>query len=769
MTARAFWPSEPELNKGAGRGLSWVLAVFVVCGLALAAGLIGGRFRFRWSWTDALVIGLMTLVARSAWHAVDRRPAINMAWEWIALGLAYLLVRNLPRTRNESSTLAGVLVATAFAVSCYGLYQNGVELPMLQAAFQRNPQQFLRALDIEPGSRGEEMLRNRLLFSNELFSTFALPNSLAGFIVGPLALALAVSLRNLVRRDGPGSRWSALAMAAPVILVLLVSLILTKSRSAWVGLLVAMIYWAWHARRHLSVRVLVATGMCGLAVVTALVLAGLATGRLDREVVTQSTMSLRYRWEYWQGAWGVISGGATDLMTILRSPILWWGVGPGNFGGHYLKYKLPEASEEIQDPHNLFLEVWSTAGVWAVVALIGALGWGLWNLFGRSARDDENDRASRADRGRRRDSRRESAVESAAGPEQDQELDSAPNRTTWLVGFAGVGGWALVALLGELNPFESQMAERWLILGMSWLVGVILGAPLWRRLPISADALGAAVVAVVINLLAAGGIGYPTVALGLWLLLALGLNLRDDRSCGRLRQYESRVPPFVVAVVWAAILGTFVGTIAPFWRSEAAIARAQAAVSHRPPEVERADQEYEVAIAADRYFARPWRELANLHFLVWQERGAAVDDRDTRWSMKTIPFLYQMVVTPPRNPDSWTMHDERARVIHQMLKVAGSKLQPLELMKLRGELIKSTRIASLLYPTKIELHARLAEASAEIGMYQDAVDEAREALRLDRITPHRDKKLPGPIRDRLEAEIPTWSENAARNPLQRTP
>ena len=27
-------------------------------------------------------------------------------------------------------------------------------------------------------------------------------------------------------------------------------------------------------------------------------------------------------------------------------------------------------------------------------------------------------------------------------------------------------------------------------------------------------------------------------------------------------------------------------------------------------------------------------------------------------------------------------------------------------------------------------------------MYQDAVDEATEALRLDRLTPHRDKKLP---------------------------
>ncbi len=77
--------------------------------------------------------------------------------------------------------------------------------------------------------------------------------------------------------------------------------------------------------------------------------------------------------------------------------------------------------------------------------------------------------------------------------------------------------------------------------------------------------------------------------------------------------------------------------------------------------------------------------------------------------MKTIPFLYQMAVTPPRNPDAWSMHDERARVIHQMLKFAGSKLQPLELLRLRGEIVKSTRTASLLNPTNTELHARLAE------------------------------------------------------------
>ena len=84
VTAHAFWPSEPDLKEGAGGGLYWLFVVFVAFGLASpAASLVGGRFRFRWSWTDAAVCALMGLVAISAFHAFDRRPAINLAWEWV--------------------------------------------------------------------------------------------------------------------------------------------------------------------------------------------------------------------------------------------------------------------------------------------------------------------------------------------------------------------------------------------------------------------------------------------------------------------------------------------------------------------------------------------------------------------------------------------------------------------------------------------------------------------------------------------------------------
>ncbi len=138
LTSRAFWPSEPDLREWENSGLSWVLILLGVCGVGLAGSLIGGRFRFRWSWTDAFVMALMGLVAVSAAHALDRRPAINLAWEWVAFAMAYMLLRCLPRNRAESTALAGILVATAVAVAAYGLYQVQVELPLLRRVFSQS-------------------------------------------------------------------------------------------------------------------------------------------------------------------------------------------------------------------------------------------------------------------------------------------------------------------------------------------------------------------------------------------------------------------------------------------------------------------------------------------------------------------------------------------------------------------------------------------------------------------------------------------------------
>ena len=310
VTARFYWPSEIDPERASGSGLVWVLLLLFVAGLSIAAALIGGRFRFRWSWTDAAVLALVFLVGLSAPRGLDRRLAINLAWEWAGLGFAYILARNLPRTRAESRVLAGVLVATAVAVSAYGLFQARVEIPRLQERFRSNPQQVLREANVPLDPQRIQAFTDRLLGSNELFATFGLANSLAGFLVGPLVLVLAVIIQVLADRRAGGRPWGEIGLAAFPLLCLLTCLMLTKSRSAYIGFLVAAAILAWQARRRVPARLLAGAGVAGLVLIGALVAAGLATGRLDREVLTQSTLSMRYRWEYWQGAWKVITAPA---------------------------------------------------------------------------------------------------------------------------------------------------------------------------------------------------------------------------------------------------------------------------------------------------------------------------------------------------------------------------------------------------------------------------------------------------------------------------
>ncbi len=731
IVARTYTTSEPDLERGAGGGLVWILALLVVFGLAIAGGLIGGRFRFRWSWADLAVVAVSAMVALSSLHSLDRRPALNLAWEWVAMAGVYLLLRNLPRTRDESSAIASALVASAFALSVYGIYQGAVELPQIRNEYRQSPVVFLQRhpeIGVAPGTPEQFRFEQRLLESNEITSTFALANSLAGFLVGPFLIAIGAWLANLFDRENSRSRTPVLLMAAPVLLVLLLAIMLTKSRSSWVGMMVGIAILAWEARKRASRRLRIAAGTGGLAIVLAIVAIGWTTGRLDRQVLTQSTLSMRYRWEYWQATWSVITEGVSNPWRAVQTSAFWSGIGPGNFRSSYLRYKLPWSSEEVLDPHNMVLEVWATAGVGALVALVLALGLGLRETLGK-------------------------AVESADRPETEPETetdadDAPPRRARWLVVSAWTGA-ILVVFLGMMNLFVEAQFPRWLILGWSWLLGAWLIGPLWRRRPPTSTAIGAGVAAVAVNLLAAGGIGIPNVAIGLWATLAIGLNLRDDRPCGRLHEWETRLSPFILASGWAALAGVFLGAVVPFWKAEALCDAAETALNRQPPHFEAAETHYQAAIKTDHYYARPWIGYAEEEYLAWRWRGNR--SADGRWR-KVIDLLAR-ATRAPRNPINWSLHVRRAERIRAILHQIANDLKPVDDLKLRSEIVRDYRTASLYYPSNASLHARLAEASTEISMGADAVNEAREALRLDALNPHLDKKLSSEERGRLEAIV----------------
>jgi hypothetical protein len=521
-------------------------------------------------------------------------------------------------------------------------------------------------------------------------------------------------------------------MTAPLLLIVLACLDMTKSRSAELGFGVGILVLIGMARRSVPRKTLVAAIAVGFVLFLVVGLVAWKMGFLDREVFTQTLMSLRTRLEYWQATWGLLINGATSIGKALGSTTLWFGVGPGNFGPAYLLHKLPQASEEIQDPHNMVLEVWATAGLLAMIALLTALGFGLWNSLRSPQAEVQNDQSSEA-----------SAVR-------------------WVVVGSGFG-WALVVMLGQLNPFAQDLFARWLILGASWLAAVFLGKPLWTRVPVPAAVMGAGALAIMVNLLAAGGIGIPTVALCLWTMLAIGQNLRDDRPCGALRSVGARTAGITMLGIWTAILGTFLGAVIPFWNSEAAIASADAALdSPAGANFEGAEAALLTATRADPYNSRPWRKLAGLYLSVWQERGAKPND--LRWQQ--VPITLLKAVSFPRNPNVWSLHAEQAAIMTTILSRVGPSLTEPDRIRYLGDIVRASRTASRLYPTNATLHAKLAVASANISMYADAVSEANEALRLDKIlTPHPDKQLPASLRQELEKQLPTWNERAEAMPV----
>jgi hypothetical protein len=716
ISARAYWPSELNLKLEAGTGLEWARGVLVATGLAVAAALVGGRLRIRWSWTDAAATALWVMLGLSAAEAAARRPAINLAWEWGAVGLAYILVRTLPRTRDESAILAAGLVATAVAVSAYGLYQVGVEYPPMKAHLKANLEAVLLENGLTPGTPAAIAYMKRALDSNEPMATFALTNSLAGFLVGPLVLCLALGWEGLAKLRAFGG---ALALATVPTLALLVCLLLTKSRSAYIGLAVGLAVVAARELRRGPARKLGLAILAVAIVVTALVSLGLATGQLDREVLTEGPKSLQFRRQYWVGAWGVITE---------SNRTFWLGHGPGNFGGPYLKHKLPEASEDIIDPHNLLLEIWATAGFRAALALVAALALAFWNLFGPAV----------------------PTVTTAPDPDDPAP---PPRRAGWLLACAGLG-WLLVLLVGDdmVTLGNPGFFMRWVILGLAWILTVLLGSLAWPRLSVPAAGLGAGALAVAVNLLAAGGIGISTVALMLWLLIALGLNLRDDRPCSHLRDAGGRLGAVGLAFIWVALFGTFWGAITPFWQSEAEIREAKAWMDRKPPDFKRAEDAFLRAIESDKYSARPWLGLAYLEYEQWRSRGAKPGD--LRWNK--VPVLLLKAASSPRDPGAWTLHRDRALVSRDLITQLGDGISPNQQTALKGNVVEATRIATRLNPTSAALHAQLAFASAEIGMDPDAAKAAREALRLDRITPHADRKLAPTIRKRLESQLPSW-------------
>src|SRR5206468_292216 len=92
--------------------------------------------------------------------------------------------------RAAQRSLVVAMLAAALALAVYGVYQVFWGLELLRADYAQNRLARLADFGISPGSPEEKMFENRLN-SHEPFATFALANSLAGFLLGWLPFGIA--------------------------------------------------------------------------------------------------------------------------------------------------------------------------------------------------------------------------------------------------------------------------------------------------------------------------------------------------------------------------------------------------------------------------------------------------------------------------------------------------------------------------------------------------------------------------------------------------
>jgi O-antigen ligase len=685
FVARPLFPSESVAAFGDGLP---VVMLWIAVAVFWLLGAIGREaLRVRFGWTDAavvLLVGWHTVAGLWAvWHGAPR-PALNMLWQWIGFGLSYLMVRQLVRTRREARAAIAVMVALAVALSGYGLYQYAYELPATRSAYLRDPDQTLldAGLWFEPGSPERELFEKRLM-SSEPPATFALANSLAGYLAPWLTVAVAIGVAGLSagsHEDSvPRGRriWNGVG-AAICVLAVAACLLLTKSRSAYLASGLGLVLAVWFCRPWkfaIGWKLPIATILAG----TILLAAFTVSGGLDIQVVSEAGKSLGYRLEYWE---------ATARM-IARVPL--FGCGPGNFRYAYTRYKLPLASEEIGDPHNFLLEVWSTAGTPAALALVAALGCWYWSL----------------NRGREQ--------------KPDETVDMTGDATTFVL-LGGMAGFLFSVPLGTMSSAPPGMAA--VLIGLP-VAAAALGL-LWPwvqagRLPISLFAVG--LTALLVNLLAAGGIGFPGVAGTMWLIMGLGLNAAKAESGHRVPRGGVAA---AMAVALAIALACYATAYAPVLKATAAMRRAQ-----RDPA--RAEQHLKSAAAADWLWAEPQRQLAAVALQSWFAEPTPRAFAEFQVYAKAALTLIRSSAA------AWF---EVAEQYDRAYEKTGDKRHV-------QEAVRAYRQAVDLYPTRSLYRARLALALMSSSDQAGFRREAKEALRLDAMNPHADKKLPNELRSLL--------------------
>lgn len=723
---------------------SMALTFFSLFACAAWAGwrLLQGASTVYLGWADLAVIGLVAVIFLGTGNASYPRPALLAGWDWLSLGLLFVLVRQLAVRPEEKHGLVAVLLAGAVALSAEGIYQGVYAQPREGQAVEKYREEKLDE-DALGYHRTELMVRG----------------------ISPTPLELHTIGERLAQRRVHGPYFQASSLAA--VLALAVPLLGGAFLAGWRG--------------RVAVWQLVLAGVALLVVVGVLVLtrtwtAVLAAGAVSLGAVSFLVLARRSAWIV-TFVLGVAWAGAVLLCDLvpratevwpsawrLLRDHFWTGVGATQFGSFYPRYLPVSAGVKALEPGNAVLDVWADGGVLAAVALLAVIGLLVRAVIRWSSEPvaQESPASAPVDAAKEQPANWEYYVGGMVGLILAFGLRAATVTAEDILTEAMVAGLRAVVWFAAFGLFE----------GMGWTVEEQVGA------------LAAGVGAMFLTLLTVPGIDYPSVAYLFWIGVAL-LLCSVAPAANDLLSQQSALRTLAAPVLLATAFGYFAFFFYPTAASASALHRSRLAGVYFLGEMKKAPVE--------RGFSDPFRYIRtaiiepvekvyredpeNVRLMnqlaVWYGQLWALAPNDESLWKKALSWSVLTRKAAPESPDGYFSEFDLRRRIATVLTLGAKNLEtekregekphqtPMEerkklAAKLREDVKTQHNLAIEVLteylprdPNDPQLHYLLAAENFEVGRAEEGRRLAERAHELnEQARPPR--KLPDQQREQVE-------------------
>jgi hypothetical protein len=290
--------------------------------------------------------GLCVWMLLSTIWASDKFAAIITACHWTAaMSLAWAasqLVRDWARLRLVAAACVGLLGLYVVQAANYRF----IEVPALQRQWNDQKNEILAQRGYAPDSFLAHQLGKKIM-AGEMMGFTNSPDAFGEILALLCVIAAGVLISCISESNAPASVGTALLLALGLGLT---GLTYSKTALATPFLAAVLFLLVWRGRAGLrrDARMVFWIG-AGLVVALCLgvVRYGMTHGNLPGK-------SMTFRWYYWVGA-------AKAMHSSLR--LFFLGTGWSNFGRYYLQFRLPQAPEEVKDPHCMVVRFFVELGV----------------------------------------------------------------------------------------------------------------------------------------------------------------------------------------------------------------------------------------------------------------------------------------------------------------------------------------------------------------------------------------------------------------------